>query len=119
MTGTFPLEWSKPIIAPIHKKGDINQPDNYSGTVFTSVVSKVYTHILNKRLAEWVERGDKIVEVQAGFRAGYSTVDHIFTHYATVQNFSLKNRKLYVASINFEKALDSVNRNALRAVLRK
>ena len=93
MTGTFPLEWSKPIIAPIHKKGDINQPDNYSGTVFTSVVSKVYTHILNKRLAEWVERGDKIVEVQAGFRAGYSTVDHIFILYAIVQNCLLKKRK--------------------------
>ena len=88
--GTFPLEWSKPIIAPIDKKGDINQPDNYRGTAFTSVVSKVYTHILNKRLTKWVERGDKIVEEQAG----YSTVDHIFTLNAIVQNCLLKKKKL-------------------------
>ena len=86
--GTFPLEWSKPIIAPIDKKGDINQPDNYRGTAFTSVVSKVYTHILNKRLTKWVERGDKIVEEQAG----YSTVDHIFTLNAIVQNCLLKKK---------------------------
>ena len=46
--GTFPREWSRSIIVPIHKKGGVNQPDNYRGTAFTSVISKVYTHILNK-----------------------------------------------------------------------
>ena len=56
---------------------------------------------------------------QAGFRAGYSTVDHIFTLYAIVQNFLLKNRKLYIAFVDFKKAFDSMNRNALWAVLRK
>jgi hypothetical protein len=30
-TGTFPLEWSKSIIVPIHKKGDVDNPDNYRG----------------------------------------------------------------------------------------
>ena len=64
---------------PIHKKGDVNQPDNYRGIALTSVISKVYTHILNKRLSEWAEVEEKILEEQAGFRAGYSTVDHIFS----------------------------------------
>ena len=37
-----------------------------------------------------------------------------------MQNFFLlKNRKLYVAFVNFKKAFDSVNRNASWAVLRK
>ena len=35
--GTFPQEWSKSIIVPIHKKGDVNQPDNYRGIALTSV----------------------------------------------------------------------------------
>ena len=57
---------------------------------------------------------------QAGFRAGYSTVDHIFTLYAIVQNCLLKKKKkkLYVAFVDFKKAFDSVN-NALRTVLGK
>ena len=46
--GTFPQEWSKSIIVPIHKKGDVNQPDNYRGITLTNVISKVYTHILIK-----------------------------------------------------------------------
>ena len=53
---------------PIHKKGDINQPDNYRGVALTSVISKVYTHIQNKRLSKWVEVEEKIIEEQAGFR---------------------------------------------------
>ena len=68
-TATFPVEWSKSIIVPIYKKGDANNPDNYRGIALTSVVSKVYTHILNRRLSTWAEREEKIVEEQAGFRA--------------------------------------------------
>ena len=29
--GLFPDEWSLAILQPLHKKGDINVPDNYSG----------------------------------------------------------------------------------------
>ena len=78
--GIFPKEWSKSIIVPIHKKGDANIPDNYRGIALTSVLSKVYTHILNKRLTGWAEQEEKILEQQAGFRAGYSTID-IFLHF--------------------------------------
>ena len=96
MGGIFPKEWSKSIIVPLYKKGDVNKPDNYRGVALTSVVSKVYTHILNKRLSDWAEREDKIVEEQAGFRTGYSTVDQIFSLYDIVQKYLLKNCKLYV-----------------------
>ena len=98
---------------PIHQKGDVNQPDNYCGIALTSVITKVYTHILNKRLSEWAEVEEKILEEQAGFRAGYSTVDHIVSLYTMVQKYLLKHTKLYVAFVDFKKAFDSVNRNAL------
>ena len=88
--GTFTLEWCKSIIVPIHKKGDMNNPDNHRGIALTSVVSKVYTHILNRRLTNWAEREDTLIEEQAGFRSGYSTVDHIFTLYALSKNISRK-----------------------------
>jgi hypothetical protein len=117
--GIFPSSWSKAIIVPIYKKGEINNPDNYRGVALTSIISKAYTFILNKRLVKWVEREEKIVEEQAGFRSGYSTADHIFTLYALVQKFLVKNTKLYIAFVDFRKAFDSVNRNILWHVLRK
>ena len=88
----------------------MNNPDNYRGIALTSVVSKVYNHILNRRLTNWAEREDKVIEEQAGFRSGYSTVDHIFTLYALVQNYLMKNSELYVAFVDFIKAFDSVNK---------
>ena len=117
--GLFPVEWSKSIIIPIYKKGDKNNPDNYRGVALTSVVSKAYTYILNKRLTKWAEREQKIIEEQAGFRATYSTMDHIFTLYSLVQKFLTRNSKLYVAFVDFRKAFDSVNRNILWHTLRK
>ena len=79
----------------------------------------MYTHSLNKRLTGWAEQEEKILEQQAGFRAGYSRLDHIFTHYGLVQKHLQRHSKFYVAFVDFKKAFDSVNRNALWAVLRK
>ena len=37
--GVYPEEWTKAIIVPLHKKGDINNPDNYRGISLLSVLS--------------------------------------------------------------------------------
>ena len=56
-------------------------------------------------------------EAQAGFRKDYSTVDHIFTMHAMVSKHLKKNKKLYVAFVDFRKAFDTVKRNVLWNVL--
>ena len=117
--GIFTKEWSKSIIVPIHKKGDANIPDNDRGIALTRVLSKVYTHVLNKRLTRWAEQEETILEQQAGFREGYSTVDHIFTLYGLVQRYLQRNTKLYVAFVDFITVFDPVSINALWVVLRK
>ena len=100
----------------MHKKGDANIPGNYL-IALTSVLSKVYTHILNKRLTGWAEQEEKILEQQAGFRAGHSTIDHIFTLYGLVQKHLQSHTKDLRRICGFKKkAFGSVNRNALWAV---
>ena len=109
--GTFPDTWSTAIIVPLHKKGDINNPDNYRGISLLSILSKLYTSILNNRITQWATLMDKISETQAGFREGYSTIDHIFTLNALIEKCLCKKRKkLYVAFIDFKKAFDSIDR---------
>ena len=82
----FPFDWSKAIIVPLLKKGDETNLDNYRGISLLSLVSKVFIFILNKRLYSWAETQNKISPEQAGFRKSYSTIDHIFTLYAIVQD---------------------------------
>ena len=56
----FPTDWCKSVIIPLFKKGDDKFPDNYRGISLLSIVSKVFTAVLNKRLYAWAEKEGKI-----------------------------------------------------------
>ena len=101
----FPEQWAKALLVPIHKKGRINDPDNYRGISLLSILSKCYTYVLNKRLEVWAEGQGKLVEEQGGFRKGRSSVDHIFVMISMVEKALTKSKgKLYVAFVDFRKA---------------
>ena len=70
--GSFPVEWTKAIIVPLHKKGDPNDIDNYRVIALLSVLGKVFTFILNKLLTEWTDSNDVLSDAQTGFRKTYS-----------------------------------------------
>ena len=52
-------------------------------------------------------------QVSAGFSSGYSTTDHIFTLHALTEILKSRNKKLFCAYIDFQKAFDSVWRIGL------
>ena len=76
--------------------------------------------ILTKRLTIFVENNNLTNTEQAGFRRGFSTIDHIFTLYQIISNCLYGNirSKTYVAFIDYKKAFDSVKRDLLWEVLR-
>ena len=64
----FPEIWTKSLIVPLPKKGDLTKPTNYRGISLLPIFSKIYTHILKQRLVKWCEVEGKICKEQAGFR---------------------------------------------------
>ena len=106
-----PEEWLEGIIFPIYKDSDRRDPLNYRGITLLSVVSKVYTSILNERLTKWCDRNNIIVEEQGGFRKGRGCVDQIFV-LAGILN---KRRKKLTCCcfIDLKKAFDRVWRKGL------
>ena len=103
---------------PIFKKGDPDMPNNYRGVSLLCIVSKCYTTVLRNRLTKWMDEHEKIIENQAGFRKGYSTIDHIYTLTAIIEKcLNKKGSKLYVAFVDLKRAFDSVNRASLFAAL--
>ena len=77
--GNIPESWTIGNILPLYKnKGDINNCDNYRGITLLSCLGKLFTSILNARLTAFAEAIGLVKENQAGFRKGYSTIDHIF-----------------------------------------
>ena len=67
-TGYFPLEWAKSIIVPIFKKGNVNLCENYRGVSLTSLISKLYTRILNVRITNFNINMTVLPEEQGGYR---------------------------------------------------
>ena len=54
-----------------------NYPDDYRGVALTSVVSKIYACIPNRREPTWTEQEEKMTEETGKIqKKGYSTADH-------------------------------------------
>lgn len=52
----IPKDWGRGLIFPLHKKDDNRDPFNYRGISLLSVVGKLFSTILNRRIMEWGER---------------------------------------------------------------
>jgi len=102
----FPQNWSNGFIIPLHKKGDINNPENYRGITLLSTLGKLFTRILNNRLNAWAENYSVYVEAQAGFRSNMCTTDNIFILHAVIQQMLNNNKKLFVCFVDYTKAFD-------------
>ena len=111
--GHFPEEWSEGYIIPLHKKGSINEVENFRGITLLSTLGKLFSRTINNRLSEWAEKYFILIEAQAGFRPGMSTVDNIFVLHSLITHFINRGKKLYCCFIDFTKAFDYVVRDNL------
>ena len=111
--GHFPKLWAEGHIVPLHKKGDINNVNNYRGITLLSVLGKLFSRLLNNRLIEWAELYQVYIESQAGFRKCMSTVDSIFVLHGLITHMLNGGKRFYCAFIDFSKAFDYIVRDIL------
>ena len=67
-SSTFPSCWKKALIQPVPKKGGPSQPSNYRPIALTSILSKVFESILNKKIWKHLNSSNLISDRQYGFR---------------------------------------------------
>ena len=110
----YPVSWTKGIIVPIPKKGNQNDVNNYRGITLSSVLSKIFSVLLDIRLRDWAEVNNLLSIFQFGFRKNKSTIDCVFV-LTSIINKIVNNdkKKLYCAFIDFRKAFDMVYRNGI------
>jgi hypothetical protein len=115
-TGDFPEQFAKSMLTPVHKgKGlDPALGGSYRGIAVGGALGKCYASILLRRLMAAGKQQRLRHPAQAGFREGYSTVDHLFV----LRHLIAKHRRpgappLIVVQIDFEKAFDKVSRAVL------
>ncbi|XP_030761089.1 uncharacterized protein LOC115886156 [Sitophilus oryzae] len=98
----IPKEWKTSYIITIHKKGSKDDCDNYRGISVLSSVSRFYGKLVKKRIEE--EYRDMEAEEQAGFRAGRSTVDHLFTLTQIIEKKMARNQEIHLLYVDLKKA---------------
>eukprot|EP00745_Piridium_sociabile_P028066 TRINITY_DN45105_c0_g1_i6.p1 TRINITY_DN45105_c0_g1~~TRINITY_DN45105_c0_g1_i6.p1 ORF type:complete len:171 (-),score=7.55 TRINITY_DN45105_c0_g1_i6:29-541(-) len=95
-SGKIPEIWSIGFVCPIYKgKGDPKDTDNYRGITILSCFGKLFTSILNQRINNFVELNNLLGQEQAGFRKGYSTMDHVFTLHCIIELYLQQKKKIY------------------------
>ena len=106
-----PKSWRKAVIKVIHKAGDERLPKNYRPITIIPLLYKLFARLLHNRLQPILEPQQS--DDQAGFRTGFSTEDHLFI-VAMVQEKADEYRfPLWFAALDFQKAFDSVEHQAL------
>ncbi len=113
---TIPQEWKDATLVPLFKKKDRLLCDNYRGIALLSVPGKVLTLVLLNRLQQKVE--SKLLEAQCGFRPGRRTTDQIWLTRQLIERVHEYQSTMRLCFVDLTKAYDSVNREALVAVLR-
>ena len=115
-SATAPSEWKGSLFTFLYKgKGDKLDPDNYRGISLLSVCAKVYTQILLTRLRPILD--PTLSESQCGFRKGRGCSDAHFCLRRLTELAHAHRAPLWVAFVDFRKAFDCVNRDALWAIL--
>ena len=116
--GKVPSDWEQRFIVCLYKgKGDAFERGNYHGLKLTEQVMKVLERIVNSliRFTQLVTINDS----KFGFVPGRGTTDAIFVVRQLQKKYLAANKRLYMAFIDLEKALDRVSRKVIWWALRK
>lgn len=112
-TGIYPHSWRENFIKPLFKGGATNDPCNYRGIALSSCLSKFFCKVLHNRLERYISENKILNEEQIGFQKGCRTSDHVLTLKHLVDKAFKSSSYLFVCFVDFKKAFDTINRNAL------
>ena len=101
----------------IFKKGNKKDLKNYRSKCLLSNIYKVLTKVLTKRLEKTLDENQP--RKQAGLGSGCSTTDHIEVVNQLKEKFREYNVPLCTAFVEYEKAFDSVQTQAVLASLQE
>ncbi|KAK6765077.1 hypothetical protein RB195_025130 [Necator americanus] len=108
----IPDQWKTSRTVLIHKKGDREDLRDYRPICLLSVLYKVFTKIILTRVSRTLDKAQP--QEQAGFRQGFSCLDHIQTVSRVIEVPREYLLPLVLTVVDYEKAFDSVETNKKR-----
>ncbi|EYC41553.1 hypothetical protein Y032_0564g3526 [Ancylostoma ceylanicum] len=110
-----PSQWKTSRTVLLYKKGDPQDIGNYRPICLLSVVYKLFTRLILDRIERTLDEGQSCG--QAGFRKGFSTIDHIHTVSRLIEVSREYKMPLCLTFIDLKKAFDTVETEAVLEAL--
>ena len=112
-----PDTWQHTRLTVIFKKGDPKMASNYRPIAIIPILYKLFSRMLCNRIQSKVF--SKLSPDQAAYRPGYATEDHLLSLTLLLERCTEWRQELWLGLVDFEKAFDCVEHQALFAVLHK
>ena len=115
-SGVVPIDWKRSWMVYAYKgKENALECSSYRGIKLLEHVLKVLERVIEARIRKIV----KIDEMQFGFSPGKGTTDAIFIVRQVQEKFLGKQKELWIAFVDLEKAFDRVSRDVIWWALRR
>lgn len=111
--GIFPNELKHAKIIPIHKKGNIDQCDNYRPISILPVVSKVFEGILKNRILNYIYKQELLNANQHGYLKRRSTATALVEAIGGMAAAFDSKEMAQIACCDLSKAFDTVDHTIL------
>ena len=117
--GEVPEDWRKANVAPIFKKGERYNAENYRPISRTCIASKIIEHIVTKHIMKHLECNNILYKLQHGFRAKRSTETQLLTFVQDLYKNLRDSKQTDVIVMDFVKAFEKVPHKKLIRKLRE
>ncbi len=108
-SGFVPGHWKSAVVIPLLKPEKIpDDVNSYRPISITSCLSKVFERIIKNRIQGHLDTHNLIPNFQAGFRPGFSTIDHIVRLESHIKEGFNTNKSTFAVFLDIAKAYDSV-----------
>ena len=107
----IPKIWKLAHVVPIHKKGPLNQKENYRGISLLCIISKIYEKIIRQHMIDKVS--SKICPEQHGFVKGKSCLSNLLESLHNVNEIMKEEKHVDIIFFDFKKAFDQVSHHKL------
>ena len=111
--GYYPSKMKTGQVAPIHKKGEINEKNNYRPITVLTQFNQLFERFLSKRFLNFFEKHDIITKKQFGFLKKHCTEHAILDLKEFLMNKLDKKEITAVLFLDLQKAFDTVDHDIL------